>query len=164
MASTTSKGPASKPSSYSGGHDHKMRILDRRPFPGPREGRFHGPGRRVWPRGTPKPKNQRDTSPQKGNPLCGMPLYLDSPLDPRRWRIAIVWSMPPKQTKQICSSILPSFFLHAEGSGGTDNGIIFVDLCSSFQAGAVGHAPGPNFGRKPTQNQEQTIIYVYIYI
>jgi hypothetical protein len=25
---------------YSGGHDHKMRMQDRRPFPGPREGRF----------------------------------------------------------------------------------------------------------------------------
>ncbi len=32
-------------------------------------------------------------------------------------------------------------------------GIIFVDLCSTFQAGAVGHAPRPNFGRKPALNR-----------
>ncbi len=32
----------------------------------------------------------------------------------------------------------------------------FVDLCSIFQAGALGNGPGPNFGRKPTQNQPQT--------
>ncbi len=30
---------------------------------------------------------------------------------------------------------------------------IFVDLCSIFQAGSVGNGPGPNFGRKPAQNQ-----------
>ncbi len=27
--------------------------------------------------------------------------------------------------------------------------LVFVDLCSIFQAGAVGNSPGPNFGRKP---------------
>ena len=34
-------------------------------------------------------------------------------------------------------------------------GIIFVDLCSISQAGAVGQASGPNFGRKPAKNQEK---------
>ena len=33
--------------------------------------------------------------------------------------------------------------------------LIFVDLCSMFQAGAVGNGPGPNFGRKPTQNPQK---------
>ncbi len=33
-------------------------------------------------------------------------------------------------------------------------GFIFVDLCSVSQAGALGHVPGPNFGRQPAQNQE----------
>ncbi len=28
---------------------------------------------------------------------------------------------------------------------------IFVDLCSVFQAGAVGHVPGPDFGRTPAK-------------
>jgi hypothetical protein len=55
----------------SGGHDHKMRIQDRRPFPGPQEGRFDGPGRKNGLKGTPKPKIQRDPSPLKGNLICG---------------------------------------------------------------------------------------------
>ncbi len=29
------------------------------------------------------------------------------------------------------------------------------DLCSAFQNGAVGHAPGPNFGPNPGQNREK---------
>ena len=33
--------------------------------------------------------------------------------------------------------------------------LVFVDLCSVFQAGAGGHGPGPNFGRKPTNNLEK---------
>ncbi len=33
--------------------------------------------------------------------------------------------------------------------------LIFVDVCSVFQAGAVGHGPGPNFGRKPAKNLEK---------
>ncbi len=42
--------------------------------------------------------------------------------------------------------------------------IILVDLCSIYQAGAVGQAPGPDFGRKPTQNLEKLYnIYIYIY-
>jgi hypothetical protein len=32
---------------------------------------------------------------------------------------------------------------------------MFVDLCSISQAGAVGQAPGPNFGRKLTKNQDK---------
>ncbi len=50
-------------------------------------------------------------------------------------------------------------------------GLIFVDLPSVFQAGAVGHVPGANFGRKLTKNRENKPyiyigigIYVYIYI
>jgi hypothetical protein len=31
--------------------------------------------------------------------------------------------------------------------------LIFVESCSIFQAGAVGNAPGPNFGRKPARNR-----------
>jgi hypothetical protein len=34
-------------------------------------------------------------------------------------------------------------------------GQIIVDLCSVFQAGAVGHVPGPNFGRKSAQHREK---------
>ncbi len=34
-------------------------------------------------------------------------------------------------------------------------GLVFVELCSISQAGAVGQAPGPNFGRKHTKNQEK---------
>jgi hypothetical protein len=32
---------------------------------------------------------------------------------------------------------------------------MFVDLFSVFQAGAVGQAPGPNFGRTPAKNREK---------
>ncbi len=32
---------------------------------------------------------------------------------------------------------------------------MFIELCSISEAGAVGHVPGPNFGRKPSQNQEK---------
>ena len=38
------------------------------------------------------------------------------------------------------------------GSGGPNILLMLVDLLSIFQAGAVGGGPGPNFGRKPTQN------------
>ena len=31
--------------------------------------------------------------------------------------------------------------------------LMFVDLCSIFQAGAVRNGPEPNFGRKPAQNR-----------
>jgi hypothetical protein len=34
-------------------------------------------------------------------------------------------------------------------------GLIFVDLCSVGQAGAVGQAPGPNLGRKPAKKPEK---------
>ncbi len=30
-------------------------------------------------------------------------------------------------------------------------GLLLVDLCSVFRAGAVGHVPGPNFGGKPVK-------------
>ena len=43
--------------------------------------------------------------------------------------------------------------------------LICVELCSVFQAGAVGQAPRPNFGRKPAKNREKLkYIYIYIYI
>ena len=40
------------------------------------------------------------------------------------------------------------------------------DLCSMFQAGALGQGPGPKFGRKPTQNRPKQICYfsVLIYV
>ncbi len=44
---------------------------------------------------------------------------------------------------------------------------MFVDLCSVFQAGAVGQALGPNLCRKPAKNKlksEYIYIYIYVYI
>jgi hypothetical protein len=32
-------------------------------------------------------------------------------------------------------------------------GLIFVDLCSVFQAGAIGNVPGPNFGQTSAQHR-----------
>ena len=44
-------------------------------------------------------------------------------------------------------------------------GVMLVDFWSIFQAGAVGHAPGPNFGRTSAENLEKLVyIYIYIYI
>ena len=46
----------------SSGHDHKIDISDRRPFPGPREGRFDGPGQRILPQKAPEPKLHNKTA------------------------------------------------------------------------------------------------------
>ncbi len=38
---------------------------------------------------------------------------------------------------------------------------MFVALCSVFQAGAVGHVLGPNFGRILINNREKSKTYLY---
>ncbi len=33
--------------------------------------------------------------------------------------------------------------------------LIFIDLCSMFEAGALGHVPATNFGRESAKNKEK---------
>ncbi len=46
-----------------------------------------------------------------------------------------------------------SMILIVRGGLNQSPGLISVDLCSNFQAGAVGQVPGANFGRKPAKNR-----------
>ena len=41
-------------------------------------------------------------------------------------------------------------------------GLIVVDVCSVFQAGATGEGPGPKFGRKTGPNPTETKIYIFV--
>ncbi len=73
-----------------GGHDHKIDIKIEDPSRGPGRVDFRAPDEGFGLEGTPKPKILRDPSPQKGNLICGPPLYRTTPENSGRGEVCVM--------------------------------------------------------------------------